>query len=218
MKSVHKRRLKTKRADEGAGGGNGGIGASKTPKESTVAFPWKWVGVGAIVLILILAVVVIKPSFSSNPNSNNNNSPECIEGKTIVASFDFTLHILKTDNSSGLHDYTHPISYGIGKQTLNGQPCTRRMYTSDLGPPYEYNASTQAAIVHVRSPMTNNSLGDFFRIWDQVLNYSQGFVVAYSSTTWNIVMKVNGQTYSGIWEQLALQPGMKIEFYVTKIA
>jgi len=219
MKSVHKKKLKPKHLEESSTGPSAKDGTSKGRRGSTVSFPWKWLGVGIVVLILVLAVVIIRPSLSSNPSpgNNNNNAAECIEGKNIVARYTFTLHILKTDNSSGLQNWTHPISYGIGKLPLNEQPCTRKMYTSDVGPPFEYNSSSQPAIVHVESPTTNNTLGDFFDIWGQALNYTQGVIVSYSRPTWNIVMKVNGQTYSGVWEHLALQPGMNIVFNVTKI-
>jgi len=219
MKSVHKKKLKPKHLEESSSGVSAKDGTSKGRRGSAVSFPWKWLGVGIVILILVLAVVVIKPSLPSNSSSNNNNNTaaECIEGKNIIARYTFTLHILITDDSKGLQNYTQPISYGIGKLPYLGQPCTRKMYTSDAEP-YEYNVSSQAAIVHVESPTTSNTLGDFFKIWDQDLNYTQGVVMSYHRTAYTIVMKVNGQTQSGVWEHLALQNGMNIVFYLTKIS
>jgi len=224
MKSVHKKKLKPKRLDENLAGPGGKDGALKGPRDSTVSFPWKWLGAGTIVLILVFAVIIIRPSLSSNPNpSNNGNLPaECVRPGDVVARYTFTLRILKTDTIGAIPDYNYPISYGIGKLPFNGTACTRKMYTSDVGPPFEYNDSSQPAIIHVESPTSKNTLGDFFKIWDQELNYSRQQILSYinsssSSPRYDIVMKVN-EVYSGVWERLETQPSMSIVFYVTRTA
>ncbi len=224
MKEVHKIKYKTpeKKGVEKALGKS----SSKARRGSAVTFPLKWIVVGIIVMAMIGSVVVIKPGLPSGPDDNPNTTPaECIEGKTIQASFTLTLHIYVTDLSVGKDNYTHPITNNLGKDPIDDKTCTRRLYT---GSEDEYDASRDAAIIHVQSPEARDyTLGDFFSIAWHNQTLAPGKILSYwyeQPYGWRIVMKVNGQVISDTdndlgsyhYENYLLRPDRIIDFYVSR--
>lgn len=199
MRNVHKSKLKAKekrklKDDERT---------ARRPKSARITFPWKWIGVGVIAIVLVLSIIILKPDLIGN--SPPSTLPEdCVQDKPVLVDFTFRLHILNTNNNTNKFNYTHPIGYNIGKEPINGQPCTRRIFS---GSEFEYNRSSQPAVIHVRSPeIREYRLYEFFNVWNQPINKSQGILVSYYTTTSNIIMKVDGQVYYGDWENLVLNP------------
>jgi len=211
MKTVHGTKLKAKLQSEE----HGKKSEAKSPKAPIVGFPWRWVGVSALVLIIVLAVIVIKPG---SPSGTNPNVPEeCIEGKTLARSFTWRLHIHYTNLQviPAVHNYTHPIPHDIGKEPINDQQCTRRMYS---GSSSEYNSSRDPAIIHVNSPEPKTYyLMDWFKIWGQDLNSTpeHKFVVSYGEPTWTITLTVDfGNPPTNKWENIELTQDRLIDFYI----
>jgi len=193
---------------------------SKAPRGSEVAFPWKWVGVGFVVFIVVLAVIVIKPGFPSGSSNPPGTNPDlCTEGKNILVSFTFTLHILITDHvGSTRNNYTQPIPNDIGKEPLpDGTPCTRRMYSYTAPPSDPF---TGPATIHLDSPEDRSYyLEDWFVIWNQGLNSTPGHmrVLTYAQPDWNVTLKVDGLPFNGRFENIQLKaetPVQSFLFYV----